>query len=382
MILDNVQRLMAKFLNKQATLLERDELEVWLEDSANYGLFKDYVKTNYLVNIAMDLYDTDDTKKQLLDLIKKEKKVYRLHKSYRLLKYASVIIVLIGLGYLYNNGYFKNSPKVNIPTDSITLQLENGNIEIISENGTSQVLDAQGNVIGAQTGNQLVYNDDVKIQSLEYNTLTVPYGKQFEIKLSDGTNVHMNAGTTLRYPIRFIAGETRKVFLTGEAFFEVAPDVEHAFIVNSKMLNVEVLGTEFNVSAYPEDFNTDVVLVEGSVGMYAEDKSLSEGIKIKPGVMGSFDRKLKKITTENVDTTIYTSWMEGSLVFRDMPFKNIVSKLERHYNMKIIIGNEKLNDEVFNATFKDEPSIEKILNSFGESYGIKYSIKNNAIYIN
>ena len=381
MVSKNIQKLIAKYLNKQATQFERDELEIWLENTANYEMFKKYVKINYLINITMDLYDADDSKKQLLDLIEKDKKIHRLHKSYRFLKYAAILVFLIGLGYLYNN-VFTEPAKVHIPADSITLELENGNIEIINENGTSQVVDADGNMIGAQKGNQLVYNDDIEVRELEYNTLTVPFGKRFEVKLSDGTSVHLNSGTSLKYPTRFIIGENRQVFLTGEAFFDVSPDTDHAFIVNAKALNVEVLGTEFNVSAYPEDFNTDVVLVEGSVGMYAEDKSLSEGIKIKPGIKGSFDRKLKKITTESVDTTVYTSWMEGNLVFRNMPFKNIVSKLERYYNMKIIITNERLNDEVFNATFKDEPPIEKILSSFGKSYGIEYSIKNNAIYIN
>lgn len=378
----NIQRLIAKYLNKQATLLERDELELWLENSANYELFKEYVKTNYLINVTMDLYDADDSKKQLLDLIEKEKKVYRLHKPYRFIKYAAVIVLLIGFGYLYHSGYFAENQEVNFPSNSITLQLENGNIEIINENGTSQILDAEGNVIGSQKGNQLIYADSKQGEVLEYNILTVPFGKRFEVKLSDGTIVHLNSGTTIKYPVKFIAGEIRQVYLTGEALFDVASDTAHPFIVKAKTLNIEVLGTEFNVSSYPEDFNTDVVLVEGSVGMYADDKSLAEGARIEPGIKGSFDRKSKKIITESVDTAVYTSWIEGNLVFRNMPFKNIVSKLERHYNMKIIIIDEKLKDEVFNATFKDEPSIDKILNAFETSYGIEYSIKDNAIYIN
>ncbi len=378
----HIHRLIAKYVNKQATFLERNELDLWLENPDNYKEFKQFIKANYLINITMDLYNADDSKKQLLRLIEKEKKQNRLKKSYQILKYAAILVLFMGLGYIYINSDFSEPQKVNIPPDSITLQLENGNIEVIHENGTSQVLDVKGNVVGTQKGNQLVYSGNSQEEGLKYNTLKVPFGKQFEVRLSDGTNVHLNAGTTLKYPIGFIAGVKREVFLTGEAFFDVASDVSSPFIVNASMLNVEVLGTEFNVSAYPEDLNTDVVLVEGSVGMYTKDKNLSEGIKIEPGVKGSFDRKLRKITTEKVDVGVYTSWMEGSMVFRNMPFKNIVSKLERHYNMKIIITNDKLDNEIFNATFKDNPPIEKILTSFGKSYGISYSIKNNAIFIN
>jgi ferric-dicitrate binding protein FerR (iron transport regulator) len=382
MISDSIQKIIAKYFDKQATQFERDELESWLEHSTNYGIFKEYIKTNYIINLTMDLYDADDSKKQLLGLIEKEKKTYKLRRYYKLIRYAAVVVLFVGLGYLYEEGHFSKKPVVNIPPDSITLQLENGNIEIINENGTTQVLDAEGSVIGAQKGNQLVYNDDSKVGALEYNTLTVPFGKRFDVKLSDGTKVFLNAGTSLRYPTKFILGEKRQVFLTGEAFFDVASDTSHAFIVNTKSLNVEVLGTEFNMSAYPEDYNSDVVLVEGSVGMYSNDMTLAEGTILKPGVKGSFDKKHKKIATETVDISIYTSWMEGSLVFRNMPFKNIVKKLERRYNMKIVIDNEKLNEEIFNATFKNEPPIQDILNSFGKSYGIKHTIKNNAIFIN
>ncbi|MEO1011627.1 MAG: FecR domain-containing protein [Bacteroidota bacterium] len=378
----NDQRRIAKYLGKQATLSERDELESWLEDVANHGIFKEYIKANYLINLSMDLYDSDNSKKQLLRLIEKEKKQYRLKRFYRAIKYAAAILFLIGIAYVFKNGYFTEAPKVKIPSDSITLQLENGNIEVINENGTTQVLDAEGKVVGAQKGNQLVYDDDAQIRELRHNTLTVPFGKQFEVKLSDGTKIYMNAGSVLKYPVKFIAGNKREVFLTGEAFFDVAPDSTHVFVVNAKTLNVEVLGTAFNVSAYPEDFNTDVVLVEGSVGMYANTKTLSEGTMIKPGFRGSFNELLKKTTTEAVDVGVYTSWMDGSLVFRNMPLKSIVRKLERQYNMEIIIVNEELKDETFNATFRNKPPLDKILNSFRRSYGIKHTIKDNAIYIN
>ena len=136
-------------------------------------------------------------------------------------------------------------------TESITIQLEDGNTQIINENRTSQLIDKNGNVLGQQSGNQLVYNSDVKNDVLVYNTLTVPYGKQFELQLSDGTNVHLNAGTSLKYPVKFVKGKNREVFLNGEAFFNVAKEVNHPFIVNANEIDVRVLGTQFNISSYP-----------------------------------------------------------------------------------------------------------------------------------
>tara|TARA_R110002111_G_scaffold48644_2_gene86252 strand:+ start:22 stop:684 length:663 start_codon:yes stop_codon:yes gene_type:complete len=220
------------------------------------------------------------------------------------------------------------------------------------------------------------------MEKLVYNTLTVPHGKHFKVQLSDGTNVHLNAGTSLRYPVKFLQNNNREVFISGEAFFEVYPDKEHPFIVNADSLNIEVLGTEFNVSAYPEDLTTDVVLVEGSVGMYMNNKSLKEGLLIKPGTKGSLNRNLETLTSKLVDTSIYTMWMDGDLVFRNMPFKNITRKLERNFNITIIIKNYQLNDEVFNATFKNGATIQSILKSFKNSFGIDYTIKDGTVYIN
>ncbi|WP_422351152.1 FecR family protein [Flagellimonas sp.] len=376
-----IDKIIAKYLTKEASLLERNELEAWLENPRNFEYFKTYVKINYLINLNMDLFDSHDSKKQLLELIDKDKKVHRLRNYTKLLKYAAILIILVGLGYLYKSDIFFSNPTINIPPDSITLELENGDIKILDQNGTTIVLDEGGNVVGEQKGQELSYVQSANIDELVYNTLTVPYGKRFDIKLSDGTRVFLNSGTSLKYPIQFINSGPRQVFLTGEAYFDVTSDTSHPFIVNSEILNVEVLGTEFNVSAYPEDSISDVVLVEGSVGLYENGKGLIDGLVIPPGTKGSISKKTKQINAETVNTSIYTSWLQGGLVFRDMPFKNIVKKLERHYNMKIVVLDENLKEEVFNASFKDEP-IEKVLNYFSASYDINYSIKDNAITIN
>ncbi len=382
MISEKNQKLITLYLTRQATLSERNELELWLEDDKNYMIFKSYIKSNYLIDLNMDMFDSSDSKQQFLNLINRDKKVYRLRKFTKITKYAAILVIFLSLGYLLKTGYFSQEPQIVVPENSITLQKENGEIEIINEDGMSQIFDAGGNVVGEQKGSQLVYGNSSEIEELVYNTLTVPFGKRFQLKLSDGTNVHLNAGSSLRYPIKFISVNQRQVFLTGEAFFDVSSDPDHPFVVNADKLNVEVLGTEFNVSAYPEDTHTEVVLVEGSVGLYTNGGTMDDAVTIKPGVKASLKKGYDDIITENVDVSIYTLWIEGGLVFRNMSFENIVRKLERRYNMNIIINSEKLKKEVFNATFKEELPIEKVLGAFDKSYGVKYVIKNNAIFIN
>ncbi len=381
MITPKIEKIIIKYLTHQTSSDELDELLSWLEEKDNEDEFIEYIKVNYAVDFNVKDFDLNSSKKHLLEFIGEEKKGYRLYKIKHVMKYAAAILVLLGFGYFYQQGYFINNPEPVIPKDKITLQLENGNIEILSEDGSKSVVDKEGNVVGTQQGDKLSYVNSDQNKPLVYNTLTIPYGKHFKITLSDGTNVHLNSGSSLKYPVNFIEGKKRKVFLNGEAYFSVAKDANHPFIVNSDALNVEVLGTEFNVTAYPEDAVTDVVLVEGSVGLYEEDSDMDDATIIKPGIKGTLNKANKKISTEKVNTLVYTSWREGGLFFRNMPFKNIVKKMERHYNMKIIITNEALKNEMFSANFDDEP-ITKILSYFNDSYNINYVIRDNTININ
>src|SRR5690606_20172851 len=149
--------------------------------------------------------------------------------------------------------------------ESITITLDNGTIETLGIDENKVVRDADGNIIGTHNKSKLTYTGVSKGEELVYNTLNIPYGKQFDVVLSDGTHVFLNSGTSLRYPVTFIKGKDRTVFLSGEAYFEVAKDEGHPFVVDANEIQIEVLGTKFNVSRYPEDSNINTVLVEGSI---------------------------------------------------------------------------------------------------------------------
>jgi len=212
--------------------------------------------------------------------------------------------------------------------------------------------------------------------------LTVPYGKRFDIVLSDSTQVHLNAGTSIKYPVKFIKGKDREVHLTGEAFFEVAKDAGHPFIVNANGLNIRVLGTKFNVSAYPEDSTTKTMLVEGSVGLYQDIAYNPEKTTfLKPGHLASLNKANKDISVERAEISLYTGWMKGNLIFRHVPFKNIIKKLERHYNVVITNHNKALGNELFTASF-DNATLEQVLETFQNNYGLEYRIEKDEIIIN
>ncbi|MHA7944948.1 FecR family protein [Formosa sp. 3Alg 14/1] len=263
----------------------------------------------------------------------------------------------------------------------ITLELEDGTIQIVKENDNNAFFNKNGGILSIQKGNRLFYSNVDSVSKLIYNILTVPYGKKIELELSDGTTAFLNSGTSIKYPSKFIKNKKRQIYVTGEVFLSVAKDSLHPFVVNANGLNISVLGTEFNLSAYPEDKTTEVVLVEGAVALYNDsiiDKN--NRIILKPGERAVFNKASSNISTNSVITKPYTSWMNGELVFRNMTFENITKKLERHYDVKVLNRNKEINKTIFNASF-GKASIEEILESLKENYGIEFSINDKTVII-
>ena len=296
-----------------------------------------------------------------------------------LLKYAAILVCLLGLSYFFVT-YL--SSEQDIPKDAITLQLENGDTKIISSNGDEKILNSDGELVGVQKEDELTYENDLKSQKLVYNELKIPFGKTFQVVLSDGTKVHLNSGSALKFPVKFIKGNKRMVFLTGEAYFEVSKDKLHPFIVHSNGMDVRVLGTKFNVTSYPEDKIINTVLVEGSVQVYNRNDPQHKST-ISPGEKASCDRTSKNISISKVDVNLYTAWTNGQLVFKGVRFKDMILKLERTYNVSITSNNKSLNDEVFSANFNvNIDKVESVLYYISKSHSFTFTRTGNQIIIN
>lgn len=375
-------RLIVKFITNQASKEEIETLTEWLKEEKNQIVFKDFVKTNYAIDTAMYTFDSTEVKKQLTERIQKENNVFQKRRFSSYYKYAAILILILGGFYFYqNSNLFHAKENVIVPReDDIVLQSGNESAETINISETRDVTDKDGKVIGKQEKNRLVYFNTNSNQKMIYNTLKIPYGKKFEVQLSDGTIVYLNAGTSLRYPVQFAKNQSRQVYLTGEAFFEVSKDKAHPFTVNAQEVSVEVLGTKFNVNSYIEDASTNVVLVEGKVSLYKDKKTAENQVYLTPGLKGSNIRGQQKIVTESVNTDYYTSWVTGSLVFKNASFDAIIKTLERRYNVTVINKNKILGKEIFNARFDNEP-IEVVLKYFSDSYAIDYKINEDQITI-
>ncbi|AUP81255.1 FecR family protein [Flavivirga eckloniae] len=381
-----IQNIIIKYLTNSANANELDLLQNWIEAPLNEQMFKEFVKIHYAV-VYMNNPNQDKIKKRLQREIRMDK-TFVLRKRFRtVLKYAAIAILLISTGYFLTNVQFISSgdQPIIVKEKSITLESESGEIIVISKENDGKILKSNGQVVGIQKGDKLLYNyDENGIEKIVYNTLNIPYGKRYNLVLSDGTLVHLNSGSKLKYPVKFIKGEERLVFLEGEAFFDVAHDKQHPFKVEAEELSIQVLGTKFNLSNYTEDGYTDVVLTNGSVNLeYGAGTNDEKKVILKPGFKGSFNKTDKTIFTKKVNTAIYTSWLNGNLVFRNAPFDIIIKRLERKYNVIIINNNEKLLGETFNATIEvDKENIVQVFEYFKRIHDIQYQVFDNKIIIN
>lgn len=365
------------------TITEKEliQLRNWLNNPKNQSELESYVADYHDLNLATLKNNVDRAYCKVEQQISRnERPVKKLFPNWA--KYAAAVVLLFGFGILLQQGGLSYQIEtVVVPKDeSITLEFDNGEIQTINVSQTKEVKDADGSVIGTQKQNRISYSQVTPSKDLVFNTLSVPSGKRFQLELSDGTSVHLNAGSSLRYPINFLSEGPRQVFLSGEAYFDVKEDIINPFMVNVDELNVNVLGTEFNISAYREDSNIDVVLIKGAVSMNSQGDLRDGPTVLMPGQKGSFGKESKNINLDRVNTSLYTSWMQGHLVFREVTFDNILTKLERHYNIEIENRNTDIGYEVFNASFNNV-DIENVLSFFNDTHEIDYTIENSKVII-
>ena len=372
------------YINQTSTIEDLKTIIEKLKQPKNVSLFKAYIKINYYSIYIMNQSDTESIIKELKSRISKEEyKAKRTHILLNTLKYAAVFCLIFGLGYYSSiNSESLDEPQKIIPkSNDIVLTSDDSKVVLEKEDNKTDDKKIISKINLIQKSDQLIYDNNVDIKELVYHSLKVPYGKRFNIVFSDGSKAYLNSGSVIRYPVKFIEDKKREVFLVGEAFFDVTENKNELFIVNSNGINVEVYGTKFNVRNYSEDFNSDIVLVEGSVGI--NNSEVSELTMLKPGFKGSVDKENFRVETSKVNTKIYTSWIDGEVIFRNETFSQILKKLERLYNVTIINNKNESLDEVFNAAIDVEnENIEQVLEYFNKIYNIEYQIFNNKIIIN
>jgi transmembrane sensor len=211
------------------------------------------------------------------------------------------------------------------------------------------------------------------IEQVIMQTVSSRQGMVTKFSLADGTKVWLNSSSELQFPIRF-TGDLREVKLKGEAYFEVTKNEKQPFRVNAKELNIEVLGTSFNVISYDNDTQAEVILAEGKVKLSTDkDQVKKEYGFMHPGQRAVYQEKLQKVTTREVDVDKYIAWRDGNLIFRDDKMEDVLKRLSRWFNVEIVISDPEIKSYIYKATFRNE-NLKQVLNLLKLSAPIDYKI--------
>lgn len=211
-------------------------------------------------------------------------------------------------------------------------------------------------------------------------TISVPAGQCVNVTLPDGSNIWLNAQTTIQYPVSFNK-ENRQVKLDGEAYFNVAKDSKRPFIVNTKECSVEVLGTKFNIDAYSSRDKFETVLMEGSVKVSMLDDP-TQAVSLKPN--NKVYRSNGKLLTQKVSNYERYRWKEGLICFVDEPFKVVMEDFEKFYGLTIVVNNQKVTQYLYTGKFKQTDGVDYALSLLQKNIHFTYQrdCENHIVYIN
>lgn len=344
--------------------------------------------------LASEIQTAIQAKKKSFDANQKELLGQKINRSIRndkrrklvgTISSAAVLLLLVGITVFFQLNTvsdFRSLAQNNheLPGSNTRLILS-GKEEIEINTDDSQIEYAGGgNLIridAADKVNQLVSEDEVPI-----NTVIVPYGKRTRITLSDNSTIWLNSGSKLIYPARFNK-DKREVYLEGEAIFEVSYDAAHPFYVSTRDLEVKVLGTVFNVSAYADDATTNTILESGSVELSYKGNSLfgRSHEKMVPGMLAVLDPSLGTVRQSRVNTKFYTSWREGYLVFDHESLESIIKKVSRYYNVSVELKDQDLGLETFSGPLDLKKSADQVFRIIAEIIDMNVEIDENKIYL-
>ena len=366
--------LISKYHQGEASEEEIKTLFDWVDSAAeNRKEFIAYKKVRVLLAVSTAKNNTDFKEVQLKIREIKNKK-WRL----KAFKYAAVLVFGLFIATVFVNQFSSEQGT------EIILEMSNGTKKIIALDVNQSIINGEGVLLGIQREGKISYNDNTinGSEELVYNTLYVPYAKRFHLVFSDGSSVHLNAGTTIRFPVKFLKGQPREVFLDGEAFFDIIKDEKQAFIVQANRLRTKVYGTKFNVNSYRNNDLDQIVLQAGSVGVKSngEQTKTSAEILLKPNEIAILD-KTDLLYKQKVDIKSHIAWVKGVFMFKNERFEDIFKKLERHYDVSIQINQPALNDSRYTGTF-DIETIAEVLKTFSQLKGFSYEIDNKKITIN
>ena len=362
--------------------LDDAKVEAWMKEPEHVMLLKEFA-TVYQKRMNIDFNRDKKREFARLENTIQERKSRRMTLRWSV---AASVILLISLfvGRTLSEWRDLDEARILAETERIVPGVK---AELILSTGERVILNQQSALIEGM--NEMgIQNDSVtglnyttaKVQGvgMVYNTMRIPVGGFYQLALSDGSKVWLNSMTELRFPVTF-TGEERKVYLTGEAYFKVASDSKHPFIVvTEEGMEVKVYGTEFNMNTYQQDA-VQTVLVSGKVGIRVN--ATGKEVMLAPRQMAEYSEKTGVVRVEDADPYRYIAWKDGEFVFERETIEEIMERLGRWYDVKVFYENESLKQKRFTGVISRYEDIEQVLRLIEGPATLRFEIKGNVVTV-
>jgi transmembrane sensor len=381
---ERIQYLLQQFTAKNLNQTEREELLTLVEDGSSL-LTDEIVKMiiaeeEHTVVVAEEKWNPVLQKILAVDKPSQSPKRILMNS----LKWAAAAVVFIVFSFTAYISLHKKKEHV-FATDVLpgknkaVLTLANGKKISLSDAMNGDIAKEAGFSITKTADGQLVYNvaESKNIEDTKLNTISTPNGGEWQIRLPDGSTVWLNAASSIQYPLNIGTAKQRVVKLDGEAYFEVAKNKEHPFIVETDNQSVEVLGTHFNINSYHDEIVTKTTLLEGSVRVSHSSTNQSE--ILKPGEQSIVS--ILGIDVKGVDLDEAVAWKNGYFMFNNEKQESILRKVARWYNVEIEYADPAAKEVMYYGTVSRFEKISKVLTKFEQTGEVRFDIKGNKVIV-
>ncbi|WP_316834170.1 FecR family protein [Pedobacter nutrimenti] len=381
---DRIIYLWERYLENTITVLEHQEWKKNILDNPECLTFiRELMDADwYRMKAAEEITLKGNRSEEIFEWITNQSKQQIFTKTVwlRIVATAAIILVITG-GYFFK---FKNISRTGsnalarqeIKPGKVgaTLRLANGK-QIRLTNALHGALAEEAGVrITKSAGGQLVYEfEDRKTENKKMNTLNTDRGETFEVRLPDGSLVWLNAASSLTYRVALTVKGERRVKLDGEAYFEVAKDKQHPFVVESSGQRITVLGTHFNINSYPDEVDTRTTLLEGSVQV--------NGLTLKPHQQSVLTHGTNRLEVKEIDPSLVIAWKEGKFKCKREHLESLLRKVGRWYDVDIVYENEAAKQQTFSGTLNKADHFEEVLKHIALTGEVNFKIEGRKVIV-
>jgi ferric-dicitrate binding protein FerR (iron transport regulator) len=384
---ERLKYLFEKYFNKTATEGEVDELTAVLDDTSNLDFIFELLADKWE---GFKMEEPAKYSDEKIDLVWRKitatnelpEKVIQINnrRSFKWIRWAAAAVILFAVGILWitinNKQNFAPSETAKTSKPSDIAPGHDGAVLTLAD-GTKIVLDnaQDGKItdVAVKNGNKVSY-ENTNQAKVEYNTMATPKGRQFSLVLPDGTQVWLNAASSITYPTAFVGNE-RKVSITGEAYFEVAHYASKPFHVNVNGMDVQVLGTHFNINSYSNEQSVKTSLLQGSIRITVAGKTQV----VKPGEQTEVSNNKEIRLIKNADVDAAVAWKNGFFQFSGMGIESVMRQLERWYDIEVKYEG-KIPDRQFAGQIDRSATLSQVLKILQES-NVHFSLDNRTLVV-